>query len=190
MKLKGLIAAPAVALLVTALAAAPGTLPEGWLRTGSASGCRTSTEAVKDGPTPKAFVIECPKLTEGFATIMQVISAQDYAGKRVRLSAKVQGDSMQEWGGLWLRGDAGKDGNRVFDNMQTRPLKGSFGWREAEVVLDIPSDVDALNFGFLLYGEGTLRTTQFRLEVVPDTVPVTAGPKSVRPTRPINLSPQ
>lgn len=190
MKLKGLIAAPVVALLVTALAAAPDSLPDGWLRTGSATNCRTATEAVRGGPTPKVFVIECPKPTEGFATIMQVISAQDYAGKRVRLSAKVHGEDLQRWGGLWLRGDAGKNGNRVFDNMQTRPLKDSFGWRDAEVVLDIPPDVDALNFGFLMEGPGTLRATQFRLEVVPASVPVTAGPGARRPAQPANLSPQ
>src|SRR4051812_30627560 len=98
MKFKGLFAAPAVALLVTALSAAPVNLPEGWLQAGSTKACRTATEDAKDAPTPKVFVIDCPRGTQGFATVMQQFQAQGYAGKRVRLSAKVQGDDLQSWG--------------------------------------------------------------------------------------------
>lgn len=190
MKFKGLIAAPSVAMLVTALAAVPAGLPAGWTRAGDAEACLTRIEAVAGAPTPKAFVIDCSKSTKGFATLMQTISAADYAGKRVRLTARVQGDQLTNWGGLWLRGDAGSKIGRVFDNMELRPLKGSFGWREATVVLQFPADVDTLAFGFLMDGMGLLRATDFRLEAVSDAVPLTQGPISGLPRQPQNLSPQ
>jgi len=184
MKLKGLIAAPLVALLVTALAAAPQALPAGWMRYGDGDACTVGTEAAPGAPTPRAFVIECAKGSKGFATIAQSITAKDYAGKRVRLTAKVQGGELAGWGGLWLRGDA-KGKHMAFDNMQQRPLTGSFAWREAAVVLQLPAEVDTLNFGFLMAGAGRMRATEFRLDVVPDSVPDTSEKRS----QPQNLSP-
>jgi hypothetical protein len=176
MKLKTLIAAPLVALLVTALAATPDKLPDGWLRDGTASQCLSTTEAATGAPTASVFLLDCSASKDGFATLMQSIAAQDYAGKRVRLTALVQGDGLAGWGGLWLRGDVGQQGGRVFDNMYQRPLTGSFGWHEASVVLHIPKEVDSLHFGFLLTGTGKLRATQFRLEQVADSVAETGGP--------------
>lgn len=187
MKLKGLIGATAVAALVSALAAPDAKLPDGWLVTGDARGCRTTTEAVPSAPTPRAFVIECPTGTQGFATIMQQFSATELAGKRVRLQAKVRGEGIQQWSGLWLRGDAADRGIKAFDNMEQRPLKASFDWRTAEIVLDIPKDVVQLNFGFLLAGPGKLLATQFDLSEVPTTIPVTAGMSL--PAKPKNLTP-
>jgi hypothetical protein len=191
MKLKTLIAAPLVALLVTALAATPDKLPDGWLRAGNASQCVSKTEATVGAPTAKVFLLDCSASKDGFATLMQSIAAQDYAGKRVRLTAQVQGDELAGWGGLWLRGDVSQQGGqqdvRVFDNMQQRPLKGSFGWREASVVLQIPKEVDSLHFGFLVAGTGKLRATQFRLETVADSVAETSGPL---PRQLRNASPQ
>lgn len=189
MKLKGLIAAPIVALLVTALSAAPDPLPEGWTRAGNASSCVVRTVATPGAPAAKSFEIACPKSAEGFATAMQTISAADFAGKRVRLAAQVQGEAVQTWAGLWLRGDAGASIGRVFDNMETRPLKGSFAWREASVVLQFPADIDTLSFGMLLGGPGRLRATAFRLEVVDASVPLTEGPKATMPTRPTHMTP-
>lgn len=190
MKLKGLIAAPAVALLVTALAAPPTALPPGWMQAGDTEHCSSFTEAVAGAPSPKVFTIECPPTTKGFATAMQTISAQQFAGQRVRLAAQVQGENLQGWGGLWMRGDAGTSVGRAFDNMQARPLKGSFAWREAAVVLQLPADVDRLAFGFLMDGQGRLRATHFRLEAVSDTVPVTASQQlNQLPDRPRHLTP-
>ena len=185
-----LLAAPLVAVLVTALAGeAP--LPEGWMFTGeNKENCRATTDTVASGPTPRAFVLHCGNGTQGFGTAMQQIAATDYAGKRVRLSAQVEGQGVVGWGGLWMRADTPSRRAAAFDNMYGRPLSGSFGWREAQVVLDIPAESNMLSFGFLLNGDGTLRATQFRLEVVPESVPTTQGPsQGPLPTRAVHLSP-
>jgi len=190
-QLRALIAAPLVALMVTALAANPNQLPDGWFRAGDAEACRTTTESVSGAPTAKVFVIDCKSNKRGFVTAMQSIQAKDYAGHRARLSAQLQGDSLSQWAGIWLRGDAGQQIGRVFDNMELRPLKGSFGWREASVVLQIPKEVDSLHFGAMLTGGGVLRATQFKLEIVPESVPETQGPKDalLLPRQPQHLSP-
>lgn len=192
MRPHGLLAAPLVAVLVTALAGeAP--LPEGWRFTGEDKhGCQATTDTVDHGPTPKAFVLRCDKSTgtQSFGTAMQIIAATDYAGKRVRLSAQVQGQDVARWGGLWMRADTPGEKGAAFDNMAGRPLTGSFGWREAQVVLDIPADSRTLNFGFLLAGDGTLSATLFKLEVVPASVPTTGGhDQAPLPTRAMHLSP-
>src|SRR5687767_302578 len=41
----------------------------------------------------------------GFATLMQVIKADNYRGKRLRLSAVVKTADVQRWSGLWMRID-------------------------------------------------------------------------------------
>ncbi len=173
MKLNALVAAPAVAVLATALANAGSGLPAGWLQTGKATSCHAGVASVSGGPTPKVFSLSCDLGTASFSTAMQQIRADDYAGKRVRLSASVQGEALAQWGGLWMRADTASNRSVAFDNMQERPLKGSFAWREAQVVLDIPAEARVLSFGFLVNGAGELRATQFKLEVVPGTVAVT-----------------
>lgn len=183
MKLKTLIAAPLVALLVTALAATPDPLRDEWLRINTAE-CTSLTEAAASAPTAQVLLLDCSGAKGGVASLERSITAQNYAGKRVRLTAQVQGDELGT-GWLWLRGDTKQEGGqqeaRVFDGMQQRPLMGSFGWREASVVLQIPEDVDSLNFGIGLAGAGKLRATQFRLEAVPDSVAETGGPIAALP---------
>lgn len=189
MKAYALVAAIGVGALATALAKPTG-LPAGWLQTGNAKTCAGSVIAVDGAPSPKVFNIDCKPGTEGFSTLMQQIGSADYAGKRVRLSAQVHGDQIGAWAGLWMRADSGQRPGTAFDNMSDRPLRGSFGWRPAEVVLDIPADATTLSFGFLLEGTGQLRATQFQLDVVPASTPTTGqGPIQVLPRQAGNLTP-
>lgn len=189
MKTYALAAAAAVGLLATALARSP-DLPSGWLQTGDAKTCLGQVLPATGAPSPRAFTLDCKPDTEGYSTLMQQVSSADYAGKRVRLSAQLRGDQLAAWGGLWMRADSGQRAGTAFDNMNDRPLQGSFGWRPADVVLDIPADATALSFGFLLNGAGQLQATQFRLEVVPQDVATTGkGAMSVLPRQPSNLTP-
>ena len=73
----------------------------------------------------------------------------------------------------------------AFDNMQNRPLRGSFDWRRVEVVLDVPSEASAVAFGLLLTGRGAVRMSHLGLEVVDQSVSVTDT--YLRPRQPINL---
>jgi hypothetical protein len=188
MKTSAIVAAIGVGVLATALAKPTG-LPAGWMQTGDAQTCEGQVVSVKSAPSANVFSLDCKPGTAGFSTLMQQVAATDYAGKRVRLSAQLRADQLAAWGGLWMRADSGQKPT-AFDNMYDRPLRGSFGWQQAEVVLDIPADATALSFGFLLNGAGQLQATQFRLEVVSNAVVPTGGTGApVLPRQPSHLTP-
>lgn len=130
-----------------------------------------------------AYLRSVVERASGFGTVMQTISGDDYRERRVRFSAAVQAQEIESWAGLYMR----VDGNTTlaFDNMQSRPLRGSFDWRHVEVVLDVPSEATAVAFGLLLTGRGAVRMSQLRLDVVDESVPVTNTHH--RPRQPINL---
>ena len=106
------------------------------------------SQAVYNGH-PSAYLKSKQPVVEGFGTLMQDIRADHYLGKRVRLSAFVRTEGVQDWAGLWMRVD--KDSRQVgFDNMQDRPIKGTTTWKNYEVVLDVPQDATGIFFGVLL----------------------------------------
>lgn len=188
MKAYAIVAAVAVGALATALAK-PAGLPPGWLQTGDARTCAGEVVAASGAPSARVFSLDCQPGTSGFSTLMQQVAGTDYAGKRLRLSAQLRADQLAAWGGLWMRVDSGQ---RVsgFDNMYNRPLRGSFGWQQAEVVLDVPADATAVSFGFLLNGAGQLQATQFKLDVVGNEVAVTGNTATpVLPRQPRGMTP-
>ena len=110
----------------------------------------------------------------GFGTLMQQIDAADYRGRRVRLSGFSKAAAVAGWAGLWMRVD-GPRGVLAFDNMQSRPIKGTADWQRCEVVLDVPSAASAIWFGLLLTGPGQVWFDDLQVEGVDGTVPVTAA---------------
>jgi hypothetical protein len=61
----------------------------------------------------------------------------------------------------------------AFDNMQSRPIRGTSGWRRHEVVLDVPHDAERIYYGVLLDGQGRIEVDDFDLQPVGWEVPVT-----------------
>jgi hypothetical protein len=113
-------------------------------------------------------------IPEGFGTLMQGFSAQNYTGKRLRLSAFVKSENVKDWAGLWMRVDKGPSHQPVaFDNMHDRPIKGTTGWQNYHVVLDVASDATDIYFGILLAGPGSVWLNSVNLEVVGSKVTTT-----------------
>jgi RNA polymerase sigma factor (sigma-70 family) len=124
----------------------------------------------------------------GFGTIMQMIRAANYAGKRVRLSGDAAVADVDGWFGLWLRVDGARQGQPLaFDNMESRPLKGTRGWGRYEVVLDVAPEATAIAFGALLVGTGAGRLRGLRFEEVAADVPITGQYPGPMPDEPVNL---
>jgi hypothetical protein len=67
----------------------------------------------------------------------------------------------------------GPQGVLAFDNMQSRPIKGTADWKRCDVVLDVSSDASAIAFGLLLAGPGQVWFDDLHIEAVDSTVPVT-----------------
>jgi len=131
--------------------------------------------------------------------MMQSFSATQYIGKRLRLSGYLKSDSVTSWGGLWMRIDDahqtrnGYPASVGFDNMhdgiKDRSIKGTTGWQNYSVVLDVPEGATGISIGFLLDGPGTIWLSNSKVEVVGNDVPVTGrAPNSPPPDGPTNLS--
>lgn len=111
----------------------------------------------------------------GFGTLMQMFKADDYRSKRMRFSAPVKSEGIESWAGLWMRVDGPEEGKSLsFDNMQSRPIKGTTDWHKYEVVLDVPPESVNIAFGILLEGKGLVWLSDVQFEAVGLDVPVTS----------------
>jgi hypothetical protein len=165
-------------------------IPRGWFANGSALGdynVATDNAVTYQGHPSVSINAKKPDST-GFAGFMQSISANDYKGKRVRLSAylrtrDVTGDGSRG-AHVWFRVDGPNQKMLGFDNMDTRPVKGNTEWTKYEIVLDVPSESIGLAYGSFLNGSGTSWVASFKLEEVSDAVPATNS----LPLHPNNLT--
>ena len=124
--------------------------------------------------------------SKGFGTLMQQFDPKKFLGKRVRMSAHVRTQTVKGWAGLWLRVDDTKGKRLSFDNMGSRPIKGSTDWKKYNVVLDVPGSAANIAFGVLLGGQGQVNVDVFVFEEVDLSVPVT-GLHSSPSLEPVNL---
>src|SRR5947207_5027211 len=103
-------------------------VPPGWLIGGTQPQAYTygTDQTNHHSGTSSAYLLRVSSVQRtGFVTITQFIKADDYRGKRVRLSAWVahKGIDGGAGGGVWIRIDGPK--TFILDNMLTRPLTGT-----------------------------------------------------------------
>jgi len=120
---------------------------------------------------------------DGFGTWMTMVEAAPYLGKRVRLRATVSTKDVKGSVGLWMRVDgsekstdgSGRPSMLAFDNMSDRPIKGTSDAQQYDVVLSVPIGATKIAYGVLLTDRGEAHTSDLKLEVVSDTVPLTGN---------------
>lgn len=149
-------------------------LPVGWQRApanSSNSYSITVDASLKhDGKASATIKSTCGD-ENGFGSLSQLISADDYHGRRVRLSGWLKSENAKA-AGLWMR----VDGNRRllgFDNMLNRAVSGTTDWKRYEVVLDVPPEAVNIFFGTLIDGKGQVWVDDFKLEIVGNDVSTT-----------------
>jgi hypothetical protein len=153
--------------------------PTGW--GGGGNGYELSRDdAEKHAGKASGCVRSTGDEAEGFGTLTQGFRADGYRGKRVRMSAYVKTDGVERQAGLWMRIDGKEKTGLAFDNMMTRPVKGTTDWKKYDVVLDVPDDAGEIYFGFLVAGKGRGWVDDITLEVVDKDVPTTG--LDVQPT--------
>jgi hypothetical protein len=165
-----------------ALAAAPA----GWFLAGSdpASYQASRDLSVKHDGKSSASLASV-RTSKGFGTLMQTFAATDYLGKRLKLSAWVKASGVKSWAGVWMRVDGANQKSTAFDNMQSRPIKGTRDWTRYEVVLDVAGDSADIAFGILLDGEGAVWMSDVQFQTVDNSVPTTGTTQTNR--KPENL---
>lgn len=138
---------------------------------------------------PTGFIKSKKARPGGFGTMMQMFKADNYRGKRMRISAFVKSEGITSWAGLWMRVDGPEQGKHLaFDNMGNRPIKGTTGWQKYEIILDVAANATFVAFGILLTGKGQAWLSQFTFEEVGPAVATTSLDKEREyPDHPFNL---
>lgn len=119
-----------------------------------------------------------------FAALAQMISAQRYAGQRVRFRAQIKTRDVSKWAGLWMNVQSSQRTNAAFYNSSDRPIKGNSNWQVRSVTLDVPQDATTITFGVINSGVGQVWIDELSFDVVGSDVPVDAMPAASLPERP------
>jgi hypothetical protein len=145
------------------------SFPSGW-GGGAPNGYVLGTDhSCRHGGSGAGFLSSTVVNPVGFTTLTQTIKADDFRGKRVRWRGWVRSEDVANYGGLWMRVD-GPGETQAFDNSFNHPIKGTSGWREVEVVLDVRENAIGIAFGVLLSGPGDITVDDLVMEVVPMSV--------------------
>lgn len=113
-----------------------------------------------------------------FGNLMQLVDAEPFRGKRVRLRAAIRAEvtGKGNHANMWFRvGRRNQEGSRLvgeFDNMFQRPITNN-EWDHYEIVGDVDDDADKIAIGVFLAGTGQAWIDDVSLEVVGEEVAVT-----------------
>jgi len=150
----------------------------GWQGAGSAPlDYQFGTGLEPDGDTILLIRAKANASSQNFGTLMQTHPPGRYAGKRIRLSARMKGDNVSAMC-LWLRvdGEKGEAEPLTFYNMTNRPVRGTVDWKPYEIVLDVPKEAKLIAYGFFIQGgRGTAYMDKVKLQPVGNDVPVTGS---------------
>lgn len=116
----------------------------------------------------------------GMGSLSRTIPARRFLGKRVRLSANLRTERAGRVQ-MWMKVAGAGERVLAFDDMQSRPLRGTNRWRRYSIVLQVPANATEISYGFLLAGSGTVWANDFAINVTPATTPVTGGPGGATP---------
>ncbi|WP_150275397.1 helix-turn-helix transcriptional regulator [Paenibacillus tepidiphilus] len=108
-----------------------------------------------------------------FATMMQQFKADNYVGKRIRLSGFIKSARVSVFCGFWMRVDNNLGDIVQFDNMSNRPISGDTEWNHYAIVLDVPDNSTIISFGVILSGRGQVWVDGLRFDEVDDSTPTT-----------------
>lgn len=146
--------------------------PKGWMIAGSAPQQYVfGTDKCDNGKC--AFIKSKTATPSGFGTLMQLIAADAYRGKRLRLSAMLKTADANR-AQLWMRMDGADSKPLGFYNMDDRPVTGTTRWKRYSLVLDVPQGTQDIAFGMFLNGKGQVWAEDFKLEPVGKDVPVSS----------------
>ncbi|MGE7772678.1 helix-turn-helix domain-containing protein [Viridibacillus arvi] len=107
-----------------------------------------------------------------FATIMQGFQANNYKGRRLKLSCYLKTENVLKCG-AWLRIDNTTGDTIQFDNMDNRSIQGTTDWNHYSIILDVPEESASIHFGVLLIGTGKVWADGFCFEEVNEKVATT-----------------
>ncbi len=114
---------------------------------------------------------------QGGGVLLQNFKADDYLGKRLRLTAFVKSQEVNsdEAAGLFLVVNGATQGNLAADYMLTRRIRGTTEWKSYALVVDVPMNAVVIGFGISMKGPGQVWVDDFKFEIVEKDVKTTGG---------------
>lgn len=116
-------------------------------------------------PTASVFLKTKPGGSKGKGSVGQAFLADDYRGKRLRLSGLLKTEQVEGATGVFLQAEGASETLRSA-NMQQQPLQGTHDWTPCALEIDVPTESISLALGLMLLGMGQVWLTDVRLEVV------------------------
>lgn len=150
-------------------------LPDGWFKSGASPNdydMQIDNTMYHTGSS-SGLIASNTARPNRFGTLMQICRADNYLGKRVRMTGHIKTENVTSWAGMWMRVDGPRKGSLSFDNMSDRPIKGSTDWTAYQIVLDVPESSANLAFGILLEGTGRAWIDDISFEIVGKAEPTT-----------------
>jgi len=129
----------------------------------------------REGGPPTACLMSDSAIFNAVGYLITSADFQPFVGKRVRFSAYVRGEKMENLAGLRLI-VWGSDSRMIsYDEMSDRPITGSDAkdWKRYECVADIPEATRIVTVGARLRGKGKIWLDKAQLEQVGNDIPVT-----------------
>ena len=147
-----------------------------WFKAGSKPGSYETgkDENVKYKGESSLYLKSIEDVKEGFGTLMRNIKPDEYINKRLKLTGYIKSENLDNWAGMWMRVDGPDPKESLeFDNMFSRPVKGTNDWTKCEIVLDVPENSTGIAYGVLVHGNGEVWFCNLSFEAVSNDVPST-----------------
>jgi len=159
----------------------PINVPFGWTALGDSSYVITTDFGLRTGSSgfTTATIRSDLASVEGSGVLQQSIRAINYRGKRVRLTGYLKANANDADANLWFRVDGASE-VLASDYMENRPIRGTTGWTQYSIVLDVPRNATGLTFGFALAGPGQVWMDDLSLEIVDPSLPTTGHAFGIR----------
>lgn len=172
--------------------AAANGVPKGWILAGTAPNDYQVSVLSEKREGNNVVLLESVANPDPskFGTLSQYCSADQYLGKRVRMTGYLKSENVKKWAGMWFRiNDSLQKNILSFDNMSGRPIKNTTDWKKYEIVLDVPQEAGVMAFGVLLESSGKVWISDISFEVVDQSVPTTnmLKERAPQPQGPVNL---
>lgn len=110
---------------------------------------------------------------------MQQVAGQRFAGRKIRFSAYIKTQTVRKIAGLWIRAE--NAGGRIiaFQNVSSpgSSARGTTGWRQVHIIINIPKTTTAVFYGVLLAGPGAVWIDNVRFDVLGKADPDAPGPR-------------
>lgn len=143
----------------------PGT-PAGWVGTANSLAIGITISDVQSGVNA-AYLSNAFQATFNSHRLVQYVRADDFRGKRVRLSAWVRPRNVGSAAvsGIFMRVD-GPGVALEADDMIRRIVVGAGTWRQVSVVLDVPERAVGISLGAVFQAANTLLVDDMQFEIV------------------------